>query len=441
MDDTSSQIITTVVNPRFKLLTDEDRKKLGAKAVNKNTVRSTRTWIKTFAEWAKTRNKKTCLEEYLSKEDLDETLGCFYSELVQKNGKEYEPDCLRVMQGSLQRHLNDKNIQMDIIDGVDFRSSQRILEGKARSLREMGMGKKPNASDALTLNEENMLWETGRLGRSSPVVLVRTIWFLLVQHFGLRGVQEHTTMRMDEFKRRVSDDGETYIEFVEDPTKTRGRGLRPKNRPTDCKMFPTNDDRCPIRIFDFYVSKRPASMADSERFYLIPKPNWHGSDWYYDRPMGHNSISSIMKKIVENTHIPSTKKITNHSGRKTVVKKLKKAKIAESSIIKVTGHTTTKGLNSYDPGDEDEFREMSHAISTGGSRAVQPASSSPIDFTISPAVSDSRPPQKVQAMEGGLGYSFQNCSVTINNTTNFVTNQNKRKLRVIYDSSSDCSQE
>ena len=52
----------------------------------------------------------------LTKEDLDETLGCFYSELVQKNGKEYEPDCLRVMQGSLQRYLNDKNIQMDIDD-------------------------------------------------------------------------------------------------------------------------------------------------------------------------------------------------------------------------------------------------------------------------------------------------------------------------------------
>ena len=34
----------------------------------------------------------------------------------------------------------------------------------------------------------------------------------------------------------------------------------------------------------------------------------------------------------------------------------------ESSIIKITGHTSTKGLSSYDPGDENEFRSMSNAL-------------------------------------------------------------------------------
>ena len=68
-------------------------------------------------------------------------------------------------------------------------------------------------------------------------------------------------------------------------------------------------------------------------------------------------------EIVENTPIPPTKRLTNHSGRKTVVKKLKKAaKIPETSIIKVTGHTNTRGLRSYDAGDEEEFREMSNAL-------------------------------------------------------------------------------
>ena len=320
-DESDLSQVVSIVNPRFKLLSDEDRKKLGAKAVNKNTLRSTKTWLNTFAEWADIRNFERNLENYPSKGELDHVLGCFYAEIRQKNGNEYEPDCLRVTQASLQRHLNDKHIKMDIIDGVEFQSSRRILEGKARELREMGMGKRPNASEALTRTEEDMLWELNRLGRSSPDVLVRTMWFLLVQHFGLRGVQEHTHMRMDEFKRRVDENGDSFIEFVEDPTKTRGGGLRPKKRPTNCKMFPTHNDRCPIRYFDFYVSKRPVTMRDSGRFYLIPKPSkCQGSPWYYERPMGHNSISSIMKKIVEGTSIPSTKKITNHSGRKTVVK-------------------------------------------------------------------------------------------------------------------------
>ena len=56
------------------------------------------------------------------------------------------------------------------------------------------------------------------------------------------------------------------------------------------------------------------------------------------------------------------KKITNHSGRKTLVKKLKAAQVPESSIIKVTGHTTEQGLRSYDPEDEGEYRGMSNII-------------------------------------------------------------------------------
>ena len=444
MDD--DDIVTTVVNPRFKLLTDDDRKNLGAKAVNKNTVRSTKTWTKTFAEWATARNLPTPLEQYPTTEELDRVLGQFYSEVRQKNGREYEPDSLRVMQASLQRYLNEKRVRVNIIDGIDFKSSQQILEGRARELREQGMGKKPNASEFLTKDEEDMLWETGRLGRSSPAVLVRTVWFLLVQHFGLRGVQEHTTMRLDEFKRRRDENGKPFIEFVEDPTKTRGGGLRPKQRPTNCKMFPSNDERCPVSMFDFYVSKRPPTMADSDRFYLTPKSSWHGSDWYFDRPMGHNTISSIMKKIVENTTIPSTKKLTNHSGRKTLVRKLKKAKIAESSIIKVTGHTTTKGLNSYDPGDQEEFREMSNAISNGGHPVSSSASnSSSVDFAMSQVTAQTSNPMRVVPANGGPGgYMFTNCHVVINNNNNnthTTVHEKKRKLRVIYDSSPDCSQE
>ena len=40
-----------------------------------------------------------------------------------------------------------------------------------------------------------------------------------------------------------------------------------------------------------------------------------------------------MKRIVEDTAVSLNKRITNHSGRKTLVKKLKSAQIPESSII------------------------------------------------------------------------------------------------------------
>ena len=61
--------------------------------------------------------------------------------------------------------------------------------------------------------------------------------------------------------------------------------------------------------------------------------------------------------------------------RKTTVKKLKTANVPESSIIKVTEHSSTKGLKSYDLGDQHEFREMSHALSAPSSLCPQQSSS------------------------------------------------------------------
>ena len=147
------------------------------------------------------------------------------------------------------------------------------------------------------------------------------------QYFGLRGVHEHTTMSMNNFVCKV-DNGRTYIEFSEDPTKC---GLYSKKR--ESKMFVTGGERCPVAFFDFNLSKGPAELKATGHFYLLAKVSTSDECWYYARPMGHNSISQIMKKIVSGTPLSEGKRLTNHSGRKIVVKKLKAAQIPESSII------------------------------------------------------------------------------------------------------------
>ena len=52
----------------------------------------------------------------------------------------------------------------------------------------------------------------------------------------------------------------------------------------------------------------------------------------------------------------------NHSARKTVVKKLQRQGVQRSDIITVTGHASEKGLDSYDEGDEQQQRVISHII-------------------------------------------------------------------------------
>ena len=76
-----------------------------------------------------------------------------------KKTDDYEPDCLRVMQSSLHRYLTEMDYGKSIISDIEFSNCNRVLEGKARSLREQGKGKRPNASQALTAEDEKLLWE------------------------------------------------------------------------------------------------------------------------------------------------------------------------------------------------------------------------------------------------------------------------------------------
>ena len=72
----------------------------------------------------------------------------------------------------------------------------------------------------------------------------------------------------------------------------------------------------------------------------------------------------MMKNIIKNTPLEtSSKRLSNHSARKTVVKKLRAANVEMQSIIQVTGHANEKLLNDHDKGTEREHRELSHIIS------------------------------------------------------------------------------
>ena len=138
--------------------------------------------------------------------------------------------------------------------------------------------------------------------------------------------------------------------FAEGITKTRQSGLHEKHRLIQPKMFSTDTSRCPVNIFKLYLSKRPSQLRSSGPLYLsiIHKPV-SNSLWYKNVPMGQHTINSIMKRMIENSPLRnSDKKLTNHSGTKTLVKKLRQNYIPKSEVIGITGHNSEAGLDAYD---------------------------------------------------------------------------------------------
>ena len=79
------------------------------------------------------------------------------------------------MQGSIDRYLKNKNYPFSILRDKQFISSRSVLEGKARLLREKGMGKRPNKACSLTLQEEEILWQCGLMSCENPQSLINTL--------------------------------------------------------------------------------------------------------------------------------------------------------------------------------------------------------------------------------------------------------------------------
>ena len=154
--------------------------------------------------------------------------------------------------------------------------------------------------------------------------------------------------------------------FAEGITKTRQSGLHEKHRLVQPKIFSTDTSRCPVNIFKLYLFKRPSQLRSSGALYLsiIHKPI-SNSFWYKNVPMGQHTINSIMKRMIINSPLQnSDKKLTNHSARKTLVKKLRQNYIPKSEIIGITGRNSGAGINVYDSGNNAEERAISNAIDT-----------------------------------------------------------------------------
>ena len=162
-------------------------------------------------------------------------------------------------------------------------------------------------------------------------------------------------MKVDNFQLCKDDNGVEFVQFTEGQTKTRQGGLHTKHRDFQPRMFALVGERCPVALFKQFVTRRPQKLKTTGPFYLSIKTHRRPDDnvWFKVQPMGENKINDMRKSIVADTILKSSdKKFSNHSARKTVVSKLKKANVERSGIVKVTGHKNIQSSDDYDEANE-----------------------------------------------------------------------------------------
>ena len=77
---------------RFPEISGHEIQQLAEKAVNKNTVKTTKTWINVWKMWAESKGLKDDIVKYEAKEMMNVSRGSLPKSVRKSDGSDYEPD-------------------------------------------------------------------------------------------------------------------------------------------------------------------------------------------------------------------------------------------------------------------------------------------------------------------------------------------------------------
>ena len=340
---------------------------------NVNTKRKTEQCIGLFEEYL---NQQFILlrPEDQDHDELNLNLCRFLINLKRKDGTEYEPVTVRNIVGSIARHLKEKRY-VNILEHNAFKDLQDVLKRKMKELKEKGMGNGPRTAAAFTKDEVDNMWHSGVFTPTTPLGLLRILFFYMSMNFGMRSGQEHRDLKWGDITLEQDHNGNEFLTYSERQTKTRS-GENPKDKRKCVPQLwsqPKMMEKDPLAVYKKYKQKRPESAMDPDApFYLsvIYRKDYGGSaPWFKATPVGRNTLQTMMKKSASAAGI-SGKNISNHSARKTMVQTLRNAGFQAENIMEKSGHKCLSSIQNYSVITDKEQQKMSAALM--GGEVLQP---------------------------------------------------------------------
>lgn len=204
---------------------DNDLKDLLNSTENKNTRKNTNWSVTTFNDWRSARMMMTGdqIPDILafSAEELNFWLSRFVVETRRKDGKAYPPKTLYMLCTGLLRHLRENGVHFNFLDekNSQFYEFRKTLSARMAELTAQGVGTSTRQAEPISEEAENILWEKGLLGNSTGESMLNTLFFYNCKLFGLRAVDEHKTLSVDQFELGQDQKGK-FINFTGRANKT-----------------------------------------------------------------------------------------------------------------------------------------------------------------------------------------------------------------------------
>lgn len=268
--------------------------------------------VNAWKQWASTKNlelqklKATKFVKLdllqLSAEDLCFCLCQFIKEVRKPNGAVYASDTIYYLCLGIQLYLYENG-------RIDNLFCDGYYEKFTDTFNEICLSfcQLYNESQYIvTRVEEEHLWESKQLGAHSPLVLLNTLLFFNTKHFNLITVDDHLQLSfshiMKHWKRNANAPNQRNVLLRFYPPSKGAWGKRKVYEQQECLENPL---RCPVRLYEFFLSKCPESVkARNDVFYLQPErscvpdsPVWYSTS-ALERPQLEKMLNR-MKMIKE----------------------------------------------------------------------------------------------------------------------------------------------
>ncbi|XP_067013358.2 zinc finger MYM-type protein 3 [Anabrus simplex] len=243
----------------------------------------------------------------LTADELNYSLCLFVKEVRKPNGSEYAPDTIYYLCLGIQQYLFENGRIDNIFTDSYYEKFTECLDEVAKRFAVLYN----DSQYIVTRVEEEHLWECKQLGAHSPHVLLSTLMFFNTKHFNLVTVEEHMQLSfshiMKHWKRNPNQPGVTKI-----PGSSRNVLLRfypPQsaldNNSRKKKVYEQQENeenplRCPVKLYEFYLSKCPESVKTrNDVFYLLPERSCVPDSpvWYSTQALGRESLMKMLNRV------------------------------------------------------------------------------------------------------------------------------------------------
>ncbi|KAL6426401.1 hypothetical protein ACFW04_009116 [Cataglyphis niger] len=244
----------------------------------------------------------------LTADELNYSLCLFVKEVRKPNGAEYAPDTIYYLCLGIQQYLFENNRIDNIFTDSYYEKFTDCLNEIAKKFSALYN----EAQYIVTRVEEEHLWECKQLGAHSPHVLLSTLMFFNTKHFNLVTVEEHMQLSfshiMKHWKRnpaaqptamagKVPNSRNVLLRFY--PPQSALANSR-KKKVYEQQENEENPLRCPVKLYEFYLSKCPESVKTrNDVFYLLPERSCVPDSpvWYSTSPLAKEHLIKMLYRI------------------------------------------------------------------------------------------------------------------------------------------------